>query len=132
MKIILSSFLSFCLLTTLLFGQSPERPEGIVIPVSSIGDVTETRRLILQNTLIESLNSFYRLVSQDKLEEVQERVFEEMDYDQCTEDQCYLMIQDALQVENLFVLQVIGEDQDTQMSLKWVGLDENRVKKDIL
>jgi len=41
------------------------------------------------------------------------------------------MIQDALQVENLFVLQVIGENQDTQMSLKWVGLDENRVRTDI-
>ena len=72
----------FLILPSVSFGQSPERPEGIVIPVSSIGDVTETRRLILQNTLIESLNSFYRLVSQDKLEEVQERVFEEMNYDQ--------------------------------------------------
>ena len=129
MKVLLEFLLSFFLLSTILLGQSPERPEGIVIPVSSIDDITETRRLILQNTLIESFNSFYRLVSQDKLEEVQERVFEEMDYDQFTEDQCFLMIQDALQVENLFVLQVIGENQDTQMSLKWVGLDENRLEQ---
>jgi len=70
------------------------------------------------------------LVPQDKFEEVQEKVFQELDYEQCTEDQCIVMIQDMLQVENLFVLQVIGEGQDTQMSLKWVGLDDKRVKTD--
>ncbi len=112
------------------FGQSSERPEGIVLPVATLGDVSETRRQILQNTLIESLSSYYRLVPQDKLEEVQEKIFQEMDYDECTEDQCIMMIQEALQVENLFVLQVIGEDDDTQLSLKWVGLDDKKVKTD--
>ena len=124
--------LSFILfLTTSLFGQSSERPEGIVIPVSGIGNVSETRKLILQNTLIESLSEYYRLVPQDKFEEVQEKVFQELDYEQCTEDQCIVMIQDILQVENLFVLQVIGEGQDTQLSLKWVGLDDKRVKTEV-
>ena len=104
------------------YGQSSERPEGIVLPVATLGDVTETRRQILQNTLIESLSSYYRLVPQDKLEEVQEKIFQEMDYDECTEDQCIVMIQEALQIENLFVLQIIGEADDTQLSLKWVGL----------
>ena len=112
------------------FGLSQERPEGIVLPVATLGDVTETRRQILQNTLIESLSSYYRLVPQDKLEEVQEKIFQEMDYEQCTEDQCIVMIQEALQVENLFVLQVIGEGDDTQLSLKWVGLDDKKVKTD--
>ena len=124
--------LSFILfLTNTLFGQSSERPEGIVIPVSGIGNVSETRKLILQNTLIESLSEFYRLVPQDKFEEVQEKVFQELDYEQCTEDQCIVMIQDMLQVENLFVLQVIGEGQDTQLSLKWVGLDDKKVKTEV-
>ena len=131
MKIFLSSLLSFCLLTTLLFGQSTDRTEGIVLTVATLGDVTETRRQIIQNTLIESLSSYYRLVPQDKLEEVQEKIFQEMDYDECTEDQCIIMIQEALQVENLFVLQVIGEGNDTQLSLKWVGLDDKKVKTDI-
>ena len=113
------------------FGQSSERPEGIVIPVSILGNVSETRRQILQNTLIESLSQYYRLVPQDKFEEVQEKVFQELEYEECTEDQCIVMIQEMLQVENLFVLQVIGESQDTQMSLKWVGLDDKRVKTDV-
>ena len=131
MKIFLSSLLSFCLLTTLLFGQSTDRTEGIVLPVATLGDVTETRRQILQNTLIESLSSYYRLVPQDKLEEVQEKIFQEMDYDECTEDQCIVMIQEALQVENLFVLQVIGEGDNTQLGLMWVGLDDKNLKTDV-
>ena len=61
-------------LSTPSFGQSSERPEGIVIPVSGIGNVSETRKFILQNTLIESLSQYYRLVPQDKFEEVQEKV----------------------------------------------------------
>ena len=87
-----------------VFGQITERPEGIVIPVATLGDVSETRRQILQNTLIESLSVFYRLVPQDKFEEVQEKVFQEMNYEECTEDQCIIMIQEALQIENFFVL----------------------------
>ena len=128
---ILFVILSLLLFSLPSFGQSSERPEGIVIPVATLGDVTETRRQIIQNTLIESLSSYYRLVPQDKLEEVQEKIFQEMDYEQCTEDQCIMMIQEALQVENLFVLQVIGEGQNTQMSLKWVGLDDKKVKTDV-
>ena len=130
------SFRLTCLIFLLFFpfpsfGQSSERPEGIVIPVSTLGNVSETRRQILQNTLIESLSQYYRLVPQDKFEEVQEKVFQELEYEECTEDQCIVIIQEMLQVENLFVLQVIGESQDTQLSLKWVGLDDKRVKTDV-
>jgi len=130
MKILVLS-LTLVLLSFPSFGQTSERPEGIVLPVATLGDVSETRRQILQNTLIESLSSYYRLVPQDKLEEVQEKIFQEMDYEECTEDQCIVMIQEALQVENLFVLQVIGEGSDTQLSLKWVGLDDKKVKNDV-
>jgi hypothetical protein len=42
--------LSILLLSSPLFGQS-ERPETIIIPVSSMGDVSDTRKQILQNTL---------------------------------------------------------------------------------
>ena len=132
MRFLLTTVLSFLLLSLSSFGQSSqERPEGIVIPVSGIGNVSDTRKLILQNTLIESLSEYFRLVPQDKFEEVQEKVFKELEYEECTEDQCIMMIQEMLQVENLFVLQVIGEGEDTQMSLKWVGLDDKRVKTDV-
>ena len=57
--------LSFLLLSSPLFGQS-ERPESIVIPVSSVGDVSNTRKLILQNTLEDELKTHFSLVPQQK------------------------------------------------------------------
>jgi len=113
------------------FGQSSERPETIVIPVSSLGEVTEVRKQILQNTLEDELKSHFRLISQKRFEEVQERVFEELDYDECTEEQCIVMIQEMLQVENVFHLQVLGEGDDTQLSLSWRTLDEKRKETEI-
>ena len=80
MKLTFLTLFLFLFLTSPLFGQSSqERPEGIVVPVSGIGNVSDTRKLILQNTLIESLSEYFRLVPQDKFEEVQEKVFKELE-----------------------------------------------------
>ena len=117
--------LSFLLLTSPLFGQ-PERPETIVIPVGTLGDISDIRKQIIQNTLSQELTKYFRLVPQDKFEEAQEKAFEELDYEECTEDQCIMMIQEILQVENVFSLQVIGEGNDTQLSLSWRTFDEKK------
>ena len=130
MKFILSILLSVFSFSTLLFGQS-ERPETIVIPVSSLGEVSEVRKQILQNTLEDELKSHFRLISQERFEEVQEKVFEELEYDECTEEQCIVMIQEMLQVENVFHLQVLGEGDDTQLSLSWKTLDEKKKETDV-
>ena len=79
MKHLLIIIISILLLSSPLFGQS-ERPETIIIPVSSLGDVSEVRKQILQNTLEDELKSHFRLVPQEKYEEVQEKVFEELEY----------------------------------------------------
>ena len=122
--------LSFLLLSSPVIGQS-ERPETIIIPVSSMGDVSDTRKKILQNTLEDELKTHFRLVPQQRFEEVQEKVFEELEYQECTEDQCNMMIQEMLQVENVFHLQVIGEGSDTQLSLGWRTMDEKKKETDI-
>jgi len=123
--------LSFILfLTTSLFGQSSERPQSIVIPISSIGEVSETRKQILQNTLTQELSKHFQILPQDQFERVQEKVFEELEYDECTEDQCIIRIQEILQIENVFNLQVIGEEGDTQLNLKWMNLDEKKNRED--
>ena len=122
--------LSLLLLSLPSLGLSQERPETIVIPVSSLGEVTEVRKQILQNTLEDELKSYFRLISQEKYEEVLEKVFEELGYKECNEDQCIVMIQEMLQVENVFHLQVLGEGQDTQLSLSWRTLDEKRKETD--
>ena len=106
------------------------KPQCIVVPISSLGEVSEVRKQILQNTLEDELKSHFRLIPQERFEEVQEKVFEELDYEECTEDQCIIMIQEMLQVENVFHLQVIGEGNDTQLSLSWRTLDEKRKETD--
>jgi len=82
MRFLLTTILSLLLLTSPLFGQS-ERPESIVVPVSSLGDVSEVRKQILQNTLEDELKTHFRLVPQEKYEEVLEKVFEELEYEEC-------------------------------------------------
>ena len=110
--------LSFFLLSSPLFGQS-ERPETIVTPVGTLGDISDSRKQIIQNTLSQELTKYFRLVPQDKFEAAQEQAFEELEYEECTEDQCIMMIQELLQVENVISLQLVEEDGDSQLSLTW-------------
>ena len=49
MKILFFLILFLIKFAVPVFGQITERPEGIVIPVATLGDVSETRRQILQN-----------------------------------------------------------------------------------
>ena len=92
--------------------------------------MSETRKQILQNTLTQELSKHFQILPQDQFERVQEKVFEELEYDECTEDQCIIRIQEVLQIENVFNLQVIGEEGDTQLNLKWMNLDEKKNRED--
>jgi len=121
--------LSFLLLSSPVIGQS-ERPETIIVPVSSMGDVSDTREKIIQNTLTQELSKHFQILPQDRFEQVQEQVFNELEYDECTEDQCIMRIQEILQIENTFHLEMIGEEGDTQLNLKWINLDEKRNRED--
>ena len=116
---------SILLLAFPLFAES-ERPQAIVIPISSLGAVTKTQKQILQNTLEDNLKSHFTLISQELFEQAQEKAFEELDYEECTEDQCIMLIQEMLQAENAFHLQVIRDGKDTQLSLSWRTLDEKK------
>ena len=130
MKHSLIILISFLLLSSSLFGQS-ERPETIIIPVSSLGDVSEVRKQILHNTLTDELKKYFRIVPQEKYEQVLEQVFQELEYEECTEDQCIMRVQEMLQVENVFNLQIIGEGKDSQLNLKWITLDEKKNETDV-
>ena len=112
-------------------GPSDLKPESIVIPVAVLGEVSDIRRKILQNTLNETISTKFRIVPQERFEQAQEEAFQQLEYEECTEDQCIVMIQEMLQVENVFHLQVLGEGDDTQLSLSWRTLDEKRKETDI-
>ena len=110
---------------------SEQKPESIVVPVAILGEVSDIRRKILQNTLNETISTKFRIVPQDRFEQAQEQAFLELDYEECTEDQCIMLIQEMLQVEHLFQLEVIAEGKMIQLSLKLATLYEKKNKTDL-
>jgi len=76
------------------------------------------------------LKKHFRIVPQEKYKQVLEQVFEELEYEECNEDTCIMRIQEILQVENVFNLQILGEGKDTQLNLKWITLDEKKNEED--
>ena len=125
MRFLLSVFLTFFFFSLPVFGQT-EKPQTIIVPTGSLGDISETRIMILEKTLESTLDDYFDIIPNQLFEEAQEKAFEELDYEECTEDQCIMMIQEMLQVENVFHLEVIGEGSDTQLSLSWRTLDEKK------
>ena len=121
--------LSFLLLSCPLFGQS-EKPQTIIIPTGSLGEISEIRKKMLEKTLESKLDDYFAIVPKELFEEAQEQAFEELDYDECTEDQCIRMIQELLQVENAFKMDLMYEEGDTQISITWNDQEQKRVEED--
>ena len=85
---------------------------------------------MLEKTLESKLDDYFAIVPKELFEEAQEQAFQEMDSDECTEDQCIRMIQELLQVENSFKMELMYEEGDTQVSITWNDLDQQRVEED--
>ncbi len=90
------------------------------------GEISEMEQRIYFNTLQESLSINYALVSQKLFEQAQEQAFNELDFEECTEEQCFALIQELLQVENLFLFQIVREDTFSQLTLAHIDLDNQR------
>ena len=129
MRFLLSVFLTVFLFSLPVFSQL-EKPQTIIVPTGSLGDITEVRKKMLEKTLESALDDHFAIVPKDLFEEAQEKAFEELDYEECTEDQCVMKIQEILQVENSFKMQLIMDGQDTQMSITWNNQEEKRVEED--
>ncbi|MDP6384357.1 MAG: hypothetical protein QF385_14135, partial [SAR324 cluster bacterium] len=107
-----------------------EKMPAALAPMGALGEFSEMEKQIIFNSLQESLSTYYLLASQKSFEAAQEKAFEELDYEECTEDQCIRLIQEMLQVENMFQIQLIREERDTQVSLILIDLDRKLVKTD--
>ena len=118
MKHLLITLISILLLSSPLFGQSG-KPQTIIIPTGSLGEMSEARIKILEKTLESKLDDYFAIVPKELFEEAQEQAFEELDYDECTEDQCIMKIKELLQVENAFKMDLIIDEGDTQISITW-------------
>ena len=101
-------------------------------PMGTLGNISKTEKQIIFNSLQESLSTYYLLASQKSFEKAQDQAFEELDYEECTEDQCFALIQQILQVDNLFLFNLTREESFTQLSLTRVDLDSQRLVRTIL
>ena len=106
-----------------------EKSQTIIIPTGSLGKITENRKKILEKTLESKLDDYFDIVPKELFEEAQEQVFQDMDSDECTEEQCIAMIQEILQVPNAFQLTLITDEGDTQISLTWNDMEKKRVEE---
>jgi len=106
-----------------------EKSPTLIIPTGILGEISESQRIILEKTLESKIDNYFAIVPKDLFEEAQEKAFEELDYEECTEEQCIVKIQELLQVENAFKLLLVRDGNDTQISLTWNNLDEKRVEE---
>ena len=96
-------------------------------PMGTLGESTEMGKQIICNSLQESLSTHYALASHKDFETALTQVFERLDYDECTEDQCFALIQQIIQADNLFFLNMTTEGSFTQHSLTRIDLDSQRL-----
>ncbi|MGK5091100.1 tetratricopeptide repeat protein [Deltaproteobacteria bacterium TL4] len=131
LSLIIKGFWGFYLLVWIpnVYAQA-ELPQAAVSPVTSIGSISDAQKQIVFNRLLELLSTQYNLVSQSQFQKAQEAVFEQLEFEECTEEICIRKIQEILQVENLFTLQMIREGQDTQLSLTLIDLEKKTVKNE--
>jgi len=104
-----------------------EKQKACLAPLGSLGEFSEMEKQIIFNSLQESLSTRYVLASQKAFEAAETQAFDELEYDECTEDQCFALIQQILQVDNLFLFNMTREGNFTQLSLTRVDLDSQRL-----
>ena len=90
--------------------------------MGSLGEFSEMEKLIIFNSLQESLSTHYNISSQKDFETTLAQALEK-----CTEDQCFTLIQQNLSVENLFLFNMTREGTFTQLLLNSVNLDSQRL-----
>ena len=99
--IILSILLLF---TYPLFGQS-SKPLGVVLPPTVMGNVSNSRKQILLNTLDEEVSKYFDVSPPTNVSGGELPV-----------------------VSDVFQLQIVEEDGDTQLSLRWMSGNERKVE----
>ena len=119
--------LSLLSISSLLFAQ--EKSEALIIKTGSIGKIQKSRVLILEKAFESKLDEYFSIVPKELFEEAKEQAFKELEFDECTDDQCVVKIQEILQVENAFKMVLTIEEGDTHVSLTWNNQEKKSVEE---
>ena len=107
------------------------KPPALLSPVVSLGPITTVQRQIIFNHLQAELSERFELISQRRYEEAQQKAFEELELEECTEENCIRYVQDTLQVEVHFSLQLLQDQKITQLTLTLVDLDRTVTRVEV-
>ncbi|MDH5751905.1 MAG: hypothetical protein OEZ59_05760 [Deltaproteobacteria bacterium] len=114
----ISSILAVAMVFTSSIGYAQmDKMDAAVTPLAAMGELNDAEKGIIFNSMLSNLSKSYILVSQEDYAKAEEKAFTELDAEKCTAEQCIKKIQDILQVDRLFVLQIIREKSFTQISL---------------
>ncbi|MCH8980733.1 hypothetical protein IH922_01800, partial [candidate division KSB1 bacterium] len=83
---------------------------------------------------LTSLLEFDKIISllqEYSISPMAKEAFESLDLEKCTEEECIRKIQEILQVERLFILQILREADFTQLTLNLVKADSKRVAEGV-
>ena len=72
------------------------KPPVLLSPVVSLGPISNVQRQIIFNHLQAELSERFELISQRRYEEAQQKAFEELEFEECTEENCIRYVQDTL------------------------------------
>ncbi|MCH7477634.1 MAG: hypothetical protein IIA14_05995, partial [SAR324 cluster bacterium] len=132
MKSLVALLLIGLLLTPPLgFLGAQELPVAALARISALGKISEVQKRIIFTRVESKLSLTYDLISQEQYARAEEAAFESLDLAQCTEEQCIRKIQEILQVDRLFVLQILAGEGLTQLSLNLIREDSKRVVESI-
>ena len=104
MKHILIIFIPILILTSILYGQS-SKPLGFVLPPIVKGNVSDTQKQFLLNTLYDELSKYFDFSPLPQIESG-----------------------DCLVGCDVFQLQIVDEDENTQFSLRWMNENFRRIE----
>ena len=96
--------ISILLLSFPLFGQS-SKPLGVVLPPTVMGNVSNSRKQILLNTMDEEVSKYFDVSPPPQIESGELPV-----------------------VSDVFQLQIVEEDGDTQLSVRWMSGNERKIE----
>ena len=116
MRIILPVLLFTLLFPLISFPE--EKPRGIVRQISLDGKVSKKKLKILTNKLYDSLGKYFQLVPKDELIKVRKEVLNELGKDDCDSIKCLSKIQNKFGVENVFLLELIEDEGDIELTVK--------------
>ncbi|MGA1600480.1 MAG: hypothetical protein ACO4AU_15635, partial [bacterium] len=112
-----------------LFAQGKE--PAALLPPSSLG-MSPVQTQVLFNQLQEQLSDRFRLVPQAEVEAAFEQAVKALPGAECTEDNCLALVQEYLNVELIFSLQILQDEESqlTQLSLSLIQGKQRVVKNE--